>query len=289
MTKVPSDCLAWLEDRAGNCIPIRGSVSLGRSASNQVALPDERVSRRHAAIQMQGQDEFWLVDFGSRNGTSLNGRRLSQPTRLHHGDSLTIGPFQYLFQEAHPSGSRPLTVAPHDATVTEIRPVACWLLVADLVDSTRMVTEVPADELPVITGQWLAECKLTIEGCGGQINQFFGDGFFAYWRERERVEVAIENALQALRRMQETGRPAFRVVLHCGQVVFGGVALGEAERISGREVHYVFRMEKLAGSLGYPRLLSDPARQRLSALLEVADTGKHPLHGFEGEFPFYTF
>jgi class 3 adenylate cyclase len=289
MTNVPGDCLAWLENREGDHVPIHGSCSLGRSASNQVALPDDRVSRRHAAIQVQGEDEFWLVDFGSRNGTTLNGRRLSQPTRLRHGDCLGIGPFEFVFREAHPTGPSASATGLANATVTELRPVACWLLVADIIDSTRLARELPPDELPMVTGQWLAECKLTIEGCGGQINQFLGDGFFAYWRDWERVEVSIAKALQALRRIQDAGRPSFRVALHHGQVVFGGMALGEEQRISGREVHFAFRMEKLAGALGHLRLLSEPAWARLSKLIETQDAGSHPLRGVEGDYRFHTY
>jgi adenylate cyclase len=289
MSDVPSDWPAWLEDARGTRVPIRGSCALGRSASNQVALPDEKVSRRHAAIQAQGQDEFWLVDFGSRNGTSLNGRRISHPTRLQHGDCLRIGPFEFVFRRLQQSATGPSPTVLACQTVAEIRPAACWLLVADIIDSTRLVKELPPDELPLVTGQWLAECKLTIEGYGGQINQFFGDGFFAYWHERERVEIAIEKALQALHRMQEERRPPFRVALHRGLVVFGGAALGEEERISGQEVHFAFRMEKLAGALGHPRLMSEAAWKRLSVLLETREVGAHPLHGFEGQFAFYAF
>ena len=289
MTRVPSDCLAWLVDLRGNCVPIRGSCSFGRSASNQVALPDEKVSRRHAAIQVQGEDEFWLVDFGSRNGTSVNGRRISQPTRVRHGDCLRIGPFEFVFRQLHPSGSGPSATALASPTMADVRPAACWLLVADIIESTRLAKELPLDELPLVTGQWLSECKQTIEECGGRINQFFGDGFFAYWHEREHVEVAIDKALAALHRMQEVERPRFRVVLHRGNVVFGGVVLGEEERISGSEVHFAFRMEKVAGGLGHARLLSEPAWQRLSSVLEAREIGTHPVPGLDGEFRFYTF
>jgi class 3 adenylate cyclase len=174
-------------------------------------------------------------------------------------------------------------------TVTELRTMTCWLLVADIIDSTRLVQELPPDELPLVTGQWLADCKQTIESSGGQINQFLGDGFFGFWRDRERVEPAIHGTLQALQRLQEQGRPPFRLVLHRGSLVIGGAALGEEERLSGSEVHFVFRMEKLARALEHPRLLSEPAWARLAPLLEATDVGTHPLPGFEGPFRFFTY
>ena len=45
-----------------------------------------RVSRRHAVIQAQVSDEYWLGDSGSRNGTYVNAKRIAKPTRLQHAD-----------------------------------------------------------------------------------------------------------------------------------------------------------------------------------------------------------
>ena len=71
--------------------------------------------------------------------------------------------------------------------------------------------------------------------------------------------------------------------------MIGGVSVGEEERISGREVHFAFRAEKLASKLGETRLLSETAWGRLAALVEAREAGRHRLQGFDGEFAFYTF
>jgi pSer/pThr/pTyr-binding forkhead associated (FHA) protein len=288
MTQQPEDCPAWLEDENGNRLPIRGACSLGRSVSNQVPLADERVSRRHAVIQAQ-EGGYWLVDFGSRNGTYVNDQRIAQPTRLQHGAVVRLGPFQFVFR--HPTAAQPVHVTTMlaDRTVSDIKLDRCWLLVADIVESTRLVNELSPDELPLVTGRWVSECKQTIESTGGRINQFMGDGFFAYWRDRERVEVNVHEALEALRRLQEQARPVFRFAVHLGQVAFGGVSVGEEERISGSEVHFVFRQEKLCASLGEARLLSEAAWGRLAVLLTARDVGLHSLSGFDGQFRFYAF
>jgi pSer/pThr/pTyr-binding forkhead associated (FHA) protein len=46
MTNLPAAGLAWLEDANRERFQIRGSWSIGRSASNQVALASDKVSRR---------------------------------------------------------------------------------------------------------------------------------------------------------------------------------------------------------------------------------------------------
>jgi adenylate cyclase len=76
MTKSVTAEAAWLEDDNGRRFPLQGNCSLGRSAANGVPLRDDAsVSRRHAEIQRRSGGEYWLVDFGSRNGTYLNGFR----------------------------------------------------------------------------------------------------------------------------------------------------------------------------------------------------------------------
>jgi len=80
-------------------VRIKGTCSLGRTDNNDVVLADVMVSRRHALIQKQGQDELWLVDLGSRNGTRLNGSLLVRPTLLQDQDQIVIGPCRLLFHQ----------------------------------------------------------------------------------------------------------------------------------------------------------------------------------------------
>jgi adenylate cyclase len=182
MTNLPDQGPAWLEDPNHNKLPIQGSCSIGRSAANQVTVTSDSVSRRHAIIQVQREHEYWLVDFGSRNGTYLNNQRIIQPTRLRENDRIRIGPVEFVFHLPQ-SGQKtvPDTIGA-GSTMTDIWHARCWLLVADIIGSSRLLKETPPEEVPMITGRWVAECKQTIGEHGGRINQFMGDGFFAYWR-----------------------------------------------------------------------------------------------------------
>src|SRR5207247_5136728 len=181
MTVGPHDWPRWLEDACGSRLLIKGSCSLGRSDANQVAIADDPVSRRHALIQVQGENEFWLVDFGSRNGTYLNDQRIVRPTRLRHRDRIKVGHAEFAFHQPQSVQRVSSNTVLADRTANDHRAAKCWLLVADIIGSTRLVKELPPDELPLMTGLWVAECKQTIEMHGGRINQFLGDGFLAYW------------------------------------------------------------------------------------------------------------
>jgi pSer/pThr/pTyr-binding forkhead associated (FHA) protein len=67
-------------------------LTIGRSEANDVALPwDARVSRTHAALERLGAD-WTVVDDGlSRNGTWVNGERVTARRRLRDGDVLRVG------------------------------------------------------------------------------------------------------------------------------------------------------------------------------------------------------
>jgi len=66
-------------------------VTIGRAAENTIALPaDDYASARHARIEPL-RDGVWVVDLGSTNGTTLNGRRIDGRERLQEGDVVRVG------------------------------------------------------------------------------------------------------------------------------------------------------------------------------------------------------
>src|ERR1043165_8274367 len=138
MTTGSNGSPAWLEGAGGNRVLLNGSCLLGRSEANQVAIPDERVSRRHALIQVQGENEFWLVDFGSRNGTYLNDQRIPRPTRLRDGDRIKVGHAEFAFHQLRSTRQDSSMTVLADRTVNDIRSAKCWLLVADIIGSTKL-------------------------------------------------------------------------------------------------------------------------------------------------------
>lgn len=102
--------------------PVRGSSTplgdndfhIGRERSNELAIPDPDLSRRHCVIRKK-TNEYVLVDLGSRNGVFVN----SVPVRervLRHGDQIEAGASCFVF----------LTEEDEESTVTSegVRPMA---------------------------------------------------------------------------------------------------------------------------------------------------------------------
>ena len=86
-------------------------VTIGRARSSDVFLPDQWLSRHHAAIE-QRNGAYYILDLGSKNGTLLNGDRVSGDRRLRDGDIITLGEHVLIFSlddeldERPPEGTR---------------------------------------------------------------------------------------------------------------------------------------------------------------------------------------
>ncbi len=70
--------------------------SIGAADNNNIVLKVAGVSQRHAGIQVQ-DGRFELADFGSSNGTYINGARISKQF-LKTGDELMFGPTKVEFK-----------------------------------------------------------------------------------------------------------------------------------------------------------------------------------------------
>ena len=71
------------------------SMVIGRSKESDIRVSDPNVSRRHAEIRQEGST-YWIVDLGSTNGISVNGRNLKR-SKLDDGDRITIGSTEVVF------------------------------------------------------------------------------------------------------------------------------------------------------------------------------------------------
>jgi hypothetical protein len=81
-------------------------LTVGRRPDNHVALPwDAEVSRVHAQLERVGGDWAVIDDGLSRNGTYVNGERVTGRRRLHDGDRLCFGETPVLFRAPRSEGS----------------------------------------------------------------------------------------------------------------------------------------------------------------------------------------
>jgi S1-C subfamily serine protease len=77
---------------SGTEIPLEGEFLIGRAAPGEGRLGDDReISRNHARISRGPDGRLLVEDLGSRNGTEVNGTRITEPQALTAGDTIKVG------------------------------------------------------------------------------------------------------------------------------------------------------------------------------------------------------
>jgi len=112
--------------RPNQAFPLHKTVlTLGRAADNDIVIDDGEVSRHHARLTLRG-NEWVLEDLGSRNGTFVNGQRITGPVFLRPGSQVALGPDVLFSME----GGAPVTAMPRRPAAR--KGGARWLLLAGL-------------------------------------------------------------------------------------------------------------------------------------------------------------
>jgi pSer/pThr/pTyr-binding forkhead associated (FHA) protein len=91
----------------------RDRISLGRSSSNELSYPDDAgLSRQHLALT-RTNDEWFVEDLGSKNGTLLNGKRVEQKTRFLLGDRISAGHLTIEFADTAAAAANTVVFVDH--------------------------------------------------------------------------------------------------------------------------------------------------------------------------------
>jgi Protein of unknown function (DUF3662)/Inner membrane component of T3SS, cytoplasmic domain len=72
------------------------AVVLGRSRDCDITVDDPNVSRRHAEVRHEN-GAYWIVDLGSTNGLTVNGRRVDR-AKLEPEDEIVLGTTELRFE-----------------------------------------------------------------------------------------------------------------------------------------------------------------------------------------------
>jgi pSer/pThr/pTyr-binding forkhead associated (FHA) protein len=144
------------------------TITLGRHASCEIALEwDEKVSRTHAVLQRLG-NAWTVADEGlSRNGTYVNGERVSARTRLLDGDTVRLGATVLTFRE--PPDPVPATVNDHIVLRPELTPAQRRVLIA----LCRPYKARDAFTTPATNAEIAQELVVTIDAVKTQMRALF--------------------------------------------------------------------------------------------------------------------
>jgi sigma-B regulation protein RsbU (phosphoserine phosphatase) len=129
-------------------------LHIGRLPESEIFVDEPVVSRRHAEIY-QSDSTYYVKDAGSRNGTLVNGDRISQPARLKPGDVVGVGNSKIIYEpsesvsflkekgEAQPTSA--ISLSAPSPSRQAMAPIALLETVADV--ARQIVQDKPLESL----------------------------------------------------------------------------------------------------------------------------------------------
>jgi pSer/pThr/pTyr-binding forkhead associated (FHA) protein len=78
-------------ERVGETFDLDDELTIGRSPGSGVPVPDDIYASTLHARLFRNNEQLWVEDLGSTNGTYVNAERIMQAFRLGRGDVLQIG------------------------------------------------------------------------------------------------------------------------------------------------------------------------------------------------------
>lgn len=69
----------------------KGVAVIGRGSTVEVRVDDDGISRTHARIRSETAGRAFIEDMGSRNGTFVNGSKVTAAIELREGDKIQVG------------------------------------------------------------------------------------------------------------------------------------------------------------------------------------------------------
>lgn len=82
--------LARLGILDGQQFYLKHDLIIGRDEECELVLDDRQVSRKHSKI-FHEDENFYIQDLDSKNGTYLNGKIIHEIKQLHEGDIINVG------------------------------------------------------------------------------------------------------------------------------------------------------------------------------------------------------
>lgn len=257
-------------------------LTIGRSKANDVTLSDPKVSRNHAIVRRLGDGNYYVMDMGSANGTTVNNKRVLVPCALSNFDLIKIGNHQLTFRQEDETspGSDEEDEFTHPTMFTvggAIHHVT--ILVTDIRGYTPMSEKIGADLLAQVLSRWCRAASEIVGNNGGVVDKFIGDAIMVRWADDGQIDVTpVVAALRTAHELNvEVGTIGAEfpdlpdglkigVGINTGQAVLGNVGGSNKDYTAlGDSVNLAFRFEKASKTLGKDVVIGPKSCEQLPA------------------------
>jgi adenylate cyclase len=271
------------------------SWAIGRGDGCTVLLDSRSVSRLHALIQRKDGGDLALVDLGSRNGSFVNGARVSFPVVLNDKDKLVFGDQELIFRNPSP-GESVLATAVKDmrnepTTALHSHSLAT-IMVVDIRDFTPLARTLSESLLSQTIGTWFLRSGQITQRMGSWAQKYIGDAVMAVWVHDNLSQVSAD-LLHTLRAISEINTATEEISkalplpspLRIGAGVNTGPAIigGNDYTALGDTVNAAFRLESATKLLGMGVAIGENTYDQLvSPALSSFTRREVELKGYEG-------
>jgi adenylate cyclase len=245
--------------------------------------------------------EFYLIDLGSRNGSFVNGRRVSIPVKLNNGDHLTFGQTELEFY--CPSAPMSLEANDHndnkDYTATATLHVRRQIsvLVVDIRNFTGLTRQLDEKILSEMIGTWFRHAGDIIREYGSWVDKYIGDAVMAIWIHGTQ-DVSGEEMLQVFRALSALHRMTSDLYncyplpfplrigagINTGYAMVGNTGTGDRPDYTalGDTVNAAFRLETSTKEIGLDVAIGKTTYQCLADLDSAPSTFKEHTVALKG-------
>lgn len=276
--------------RGNHYRPLLGKTywTLGRNEDNDIQIKDRWISRNHAMLQRMDHGEFFFIDLGSRNGSFVNGRRVTIPVTLQDGDQIVLGQSELIFHCPPVSQEVPdledledSDIEDHTATLTVRRLIS--VMVMDIRDFTVLTRQLDERLLSEVIGSWFRHAGQIIRDNGSWVDKYIGDAIMAVWfhgaegvNSEEMLRIA--QALSELHRITAELSHAYPLPfplrvgagINTGYAMVGNTGGGAGTTADytalGDTVNAAFRLESSTKQIGMDIALGETTYKYLSQL-----------------------
>jgi adenylate cyclase len=229
---------------------------VGRTDGNELVIPDESVSRRHAMLNCSPSGVYSIFDMGSSNGTFVNGVRVTTPVELRHGDRIVLGSCEFHFRQPTPT----LAVeakGDYGSTNVLLTQKHISVLVVDIRNFTGLAQRLDPNTLSLVASAFFRESGLLLQERGAWGQKYIGDAVMAVWEHSKNpVESEFIKVLDAACRLSRIAaglqvKFALTDPIRVGAGInFGPASLGNIGSVGtadhtalGETVNRAFRLE----------------------------------------------